>query len=402
MIKLENTKKFYNEIKTMGFFKRLFSWGKIIDLLTESYSEIKKLEDIAQELNDLKYEIKVKEEQVKSLNDKSNSSENKITILESKKDDLTKDIKDLSNQISKFEKEKETQQKEFDERLSRFEKREEILELRRKELENQQVENERLKFEEMTKTWKSHETNVEQNMKNICNKYCIDYFDKEKVPFKGKPDNCIKIAEEFIIFDAKSPQKDDLTNFLKYIRSQTDAVNKYICEENVKKDIFLVVPTNSINSIETTFYDKSDYRVFIITLDALEPIILSLKKIEDYEFAEKLSPEDRESICRIIGHFVHHTKRRLQIDTFLGEKAIELLKNCEYLPEDILENVKSHETKTMLNLPMDKRVKKSNLKKLSDGNTKLKKELEIQNVNTNLKKNQIENIDLYNKNKKIK
>jgi hypothetical protein len=402
MIKLENTKKFYDEIKNMGFFTRVFSWGKIINLLTESYSEIKKIEDIAQEINDLKSQIKVKEEKINSLNDKFNSSENKITILESKKDDLIKDIKDLSNKLSQFEKVKDEQQKKYDESISKLEKREETLELRREELENQQVENEKLKFEEMTKTWKNHETNVEQNIKNICNKYCIDYFDKEKVPFKGKPDNCIKIADEFIIFDAKSPQKDDLTNFPKYIKSQTDAVDKYIKEENVKKDLYLVIPTNAIDSIETTFYDKSNYRVFIITLDALEPIILSLKKIEDYEFAEKLSPEDRESICRIIGHFAHHTKRRLQIDTFLGEKAIELLKNCEYLPEDVLENVKSHETKTMLNLPMDKRVKKSNLKKLSDGNTKLKKELEIQNVNTNIKKNQIENIDLYNKNKKIK
>ena len=47
MIKLDNTKRFYDEIKTMGFFQRLFSWGKIIPLLTESYSEISKIEEIA-------------------------------------------------------------------------------------------------------------------------------------------------------------------------------------------------------------------------------------------------------------------------------------------------------------------------------------------------------------------
>jgi len=33
----------------MGFFKRVFSWGKIIALLTESYSEINKIEDLVDE-----------------------------------------------------------------------------------------------------------------------------------------------------------------------------------------------------------------------------------------------------------------------------------------------------------------------------------------------------------------
>jgi predicted nucleotidyltransferase len=84
---------------------------------------------------------------------------------------------------------------------------------------------------------------VENNLKAICKKNVIEYIDKEKLPFKGKPDNTIKINDEFVIFDAKSPERDELNNFGKYIKIQTESVKKYIKEPGVKKDIYLVVPS---------------------------------------------------------------------------------------------------------------------------------------------------------------
>ena len=72
-----------------------------------------------------------------------------------------------------------------------------------------------------------------------------------------------------------------------------------------------------------------DYNVFVITIDSLEPIILSLKKIEEYEFAEQLSPEERDNICRIIGKFAHTTKRKIQVDQFFTNQFIELLVKCK-------------------------------------------------------------------------
>ncbi|MBW6452017.1 MAG: hypothetical protein K0B02_04805 [DPANN group archaeon] len=439
MIKLEKTMKFYDEIKNMGFFKRLFSWGSIIPLLTESYSEITKLDEISETNNKLTSDLKVAEGTIESLTNTINKHEMKISsldteikhlnqdikkeesevakleetkeqntdlisnlkanirTLEDKRETLTKETKDLSGKISQFEKVKEEQQKKYDETIAKLEKREDTLEKRRQELEDQEVGKETQKFEEMKKTWRNHEIAIEQSIKKICNKYTIDYFDKEKVPFKGKPDNSIKIANEFIIFDAKSPSNDDLNNFPTYIKNQAISVKKYITELDVKKDIFLVVPTNTIDILDTTFYDMSDYRVYVITIDSLEPIILSLRKIEDYEFAEKLSPEDRESICRVLGHFAHHTKRRLQLDTFLANASLDLLKSCEYLPEEILDEVKNHELKTIINVPMDKRSKKSNLEKLIIDTKRLTGEVEPQDINTKQTAKKIESIDLYNK-----
>lgn len=397
MIKLDNTKKFYDEIKTMGFFKRLFSWGKIIALLTESYSEISKIEDLVDEKTKVESDLKSANQSIDTF--KENVSELKGTIrsLEEKRDSQVAEIKKTSNELSEFKKVDQKRDEEHKTAIGKLQKSTEDFDARRQKLEDEQVEKEKQRFEEMAKTWRAHEDLVEQSMKQICSKYTMDYLDKEKVPFKGKPDNTVKIANEFIIFDAKSPQKDDLNNFPKYIKTQSESIKKYVKETDVKKDLFLVVPTNTIDKLPQTFYDQSDYRVYVITIDALEPILLSLRKIEEYEFAEKLSPEDREAICRVIGHFAHHTKRRLQIDTFLADKSLELLKSCDYLPEDILDEVKNHEVKTIINVPMDKRSKKNDLKKLKTDKKKLTKELEIQHINTKKGAKKLDSIELYDK-----
>lgn len=44
----------------------------------------------------------------------------------------------------------------------------------------------------------------------------------EKLPFKGEPDNAIKINDEYIIFDAKSPSGDDFSNFSNYLKNQAE------------------------------------------------------------------------------------------------------------------------------------------------------------------------------------
>ena len=87
--------------------------------------------------------------------------------------------------------------------------------------------------------------------------------------------------DQLIIFDAKSPANNDLSNFPKYIKDQTENLKKYAKHENVKKDLFLVIPSNTLSVINQYTYNVGDYNVNIITKDSLEPIILSLKKIEE-------------------------------------------------------------------------------------------------------------------------
>lgn len=162
---------------------------------------------------------------------------------------------------------------------------------------------------------------------------------------------------------------------------QTESVKKYIKEDNVKKDIFLVIPSNTVDVIAPCLYNMGDYNVYVVTLDALEPIILSLKKLEEYEFVEQLTPEERENICRVIGKFAHMTKRRIQIDQFFGRQFLEILTRCESdLPRDVLEKVVEYEKSEKLNPPVDKRAKLISSEELEVDSQRIRKEAEAKAI----------------------
>ena len=234
-------------------------------------------------------------------------------------------------------------------------------------------------FDKMKKLWSEHQLDVEQTIKMICQNHLIKYVDK--VPFIGNPDNTIEICEEYIIFDAKSPANDDLSNFPKYIKNQTDNVKKYANQEAVKKDIFLVIPSNTFGTISQLTYNMGDYNVYVITKDSLEPIILSLKKIEEYEFADQLSPEERDNICRVIGKFAHTTKRKIQVDQFFTNQFIELLVKCKNdLPEDLLRSIIEFEKAEKLNPPPEKRTKQILTKDLKEKNESINAEARLREI----------------------
>ena len=136
-------------------------------------------------------------------------------------------------------------------------------------------------FEKMKKKWSNHEKDIENHIQFICKNHILEYISQENFPYpRNKPDNTIKISDQYIIFDAKSPLSDDLSNFPTYIKNQTDNLKKYAKHSDVKKDLFLVIPSNTLSSIDKFTYNMGDYNVFVITKDSIEPIIISLKKIQ--------------------------------------------------------------------------------------------------------------------------
>ena len=255
------------------------------------------------------------------------------------------------------------------------------------ENEKQRINDDRVKeaqqeLENQKQTWREHEKDVENHLQLICNNNVIKYISQEDFPHpRNKPDNAIEIMDQLIVFDAKSPANDDLNNFPKYIKLQTESLKKYAKHQDVKKDLFLVIPSNTLHVIKQFNYNIGDYNVFIITKDSLEPIILSLKKIEEYEFVDKLSPEERDNVCRVIGKFAHTTKRRIQIDQFFAEEFLQTLQKAgAQLPREMLESVIEFEKAERLNPPMEKRNKQILTKDLQEKSTQIKKEIQIREI----------------------
>lgn len=71
-----------------------------------------------------------------------------------------------------------------------------------------------------------------------------------------------------------------------------------------------------------------------------------------------LSPDDRQSICRVIGSLIHASKRRIQIDQFLNNDLLELIAQVQSeLPNALQEEINENERARKLNPPADKRSK---------------------------------------------
>ncbi len=266
----------------------------------------------------------------------------------------------------------------------REEKQKELLERERAEEE---------KLEALSETWSKHEIAVEQKIRSICQRLNIDYIDKEKFPYSGKPDNALKVCEELVLFDSKSPRGTDLANFSTYIRTQANAASKYK-QDGVKKDIFFVVPSNAIAVLEDSYFEFSSYRVHVIPPEGLEPVIRALLKIEDYEFAEQLSPEDRDSLVSFIGRVLHGLKRRIQIDHFFTTEFFKLIESADDLPLEFLTPATKTEQALILNPPIEKRAKRIELAKLKADHQKITGKAIGNSVNLEIRKETLEAIPL--------
>jgi hypothetical protein len=407
----DNLKRAFEQLKEISFLQRLFSWGRIKSLLIDANGDLQKLtaivENLKTENSKLGHLLELEKGAAKSLQDSNThlmaetqvtkkqheASIVEIATLKESNNSYLKRGRDLANelamaqqelrnsesnlqlartQIAQFQKEEEFRRTELSNMMASFGKAQEKIQRdREREVSDRNLaEIERIK--KLKETWINHEDHVRNRVKAICSQYTIEYVDK--VPFKGKPDNTLKINNEYIIFDAKSPANDDLRNFPSYIKAQVEG-GKYVREEDVRREIFLVVPSNTLDYLQQFVHKLSDYTVYIISIDSLEPIILALQRIEDYEFAQQLSPEERENICRVIGKFVHLSKRRIQIDGFFAKQFFELVYRSEAdLPKELLDKVVEFEKSEKLNPPIERRARQISVKDLKLDSEKLESE----------------------------
>ena len=330
-------------------------------------------------------EVKQQQQNIDIANAKTTAFEQvktENTTLKEKLSNIEQERNNLKNENVFLKKEEENRNETLRKSIESTNTLQESLTKEKERLNDERVKETEDRLEKMKWTWGEHEKDVENHLQLICRNHVIKYISQEEFPHpRNKPDNSIEIMDQLIVFDAKSPANDDLSNFPKYIKIQTESLKKYAKHDDVKKDLFLVIPSNTLHVINQFTYNIGDYNVYIITKDALEPIILSLKKIEEYEFADKLSPEERDNVCRIIGKFAHTTKRRIQIDQFFAEEFLDTLNKAgTQLPRDILESVIQFENAEKLNPPMEKRKKQILTKDLKAKSVEIKKEIELRNI----------------------
>lgn len=381
---MNTLKQLLNEVNSIGFWGRIFGWGRVKNLVAAALAELEVMIDRASRfdstLKELESDIAVAKTELRGKSDQIINLEKAKAPLEAELPKLREELSKLRQENAVLKNEESQRIKERDHAVSNLAKIQEKIQRDQDAFLAAQNEKELKRLENMKATWAKHQTGTAERLKSICQKHTIAYLDK--VPFKGEPDNTVSICEEYIVFDAKSPATDDLTNFPTYLKSQAEKAIKYAKQEGVKKDIYFVVPSNTIEHLSQFVYPHADHDVYIISADALEPVLLSLQKIEEYEFAEELTPDQRANICRVIGRFAHLAKRRVQVDNYFATQTIELAYACEnYLPEEIMNEVKEYEKAEKLNPPQEKRVKNIPVGEIEKDTQKVQREAEGRGVN---------------------
>jgi len=418
---------FFDKIKNATFWDRIlpWKWAPIKTLSYEAYEEYRRLvgsfsrnadeleagrtsiatlrqenEQIKigsaraeKELEQMRLNLDIEKTTVKHLQNKVSvqdeiirQGEKNILISQNEIARLQEKFEGMSQQASKYKEDiaglKESElniAKQYESKSDTLDRTLTRVEEERSQEKEQLHQIEIKRMESLKKNWQLHQQLVKDNIKRICQKSTIEYV--EKVPFKGNPDNTIMICDEYVVFDAKAPVKDDMDGFDGYVRSQAEGLQKYAKQEKVRKEMFLVIPSNTVDVIKEFSLNIADYDVFIVTVDALEPIILSLKKIEEYEFVEQLTPDDRDNICRIIGKFAHTAKRRIQIDNFFSFQFLEILTKCEKdIPSDMRERAIELDRAEKLNPPQDRRAKDLPINELVRDVGKLQQEAQAKGV----------------------
>ncbi|HTX99157.1 MAG TPA: hypothetical protein VMG09_03980 [Bacteroidota bacterium] len=379
----ENLDRFFDSIARLSFWRRLFGWSAIRRLSYDAFRELGLLRESltrqAEELSAGASRISLAESELDHAREQLRFFENERGEARAVTEQLRATIGTLSQEVALLRGREDQRETDLQLAVTTLHAVQDHIAAERGAERDAREAEARERIEKMRSTWRDHEQAVRDHIKLLCQRHTVDYVDV--VPFHGSPDNTIRIAEEYVVFDAKSPANDDLRNFPAYLKAQAEAARKYAKEEKVKREIYFVVPTQTLSILQSFVYNFQDHTVYVVSVDALEPIILSLRRIQEYEFAEQLSPEERENIIRIIARFMHMTKRRIQVDAFFSRQFLDAISAAETdLQNDLLSEIHESERTLKLNPPQDQRAKLLTRDELKERQDHIDREIEARDM----------------------
>ena len=371
------------ELQALSWWGRLFGWSRIrrmlLDASTEWESNQTSMARMSAELQGLQNDLMQAQQAVKMAEARAGDLHRDKERLDLELGSSRREVQRLGSELAGLTQVDQQRRTELQNNLTSLAQlKERIAEERLQEHQARQEELER-KQQRLRQTWQTHQENARNKIRQIAEKYTVTVVDK--FPLKGEPDNVLSICEQYVVLDAKSPGGEDLANFGTYLKTQAEAAVKYTKQEGVFGQLYFVVPSNTLESLPQTVFRFIEYTVYVIPVEALEPVILSLVKVDEYLNVKEISPEDRRNIFVILGRFAHLTKRRLQVDQFFANESLSLAAETENrLPEEMRKEVAEIEKSVRLNPPQERTTKEIGLSALSTQHKKIEKGLRERGV----------------------
>lgn len=283
----------------------------------------------------------------------------------------------LEKRRSELETEKNSRLTEYDGQIRSLLQAREELNQERNLVKEQAIQKQKEFFERKKLNWSEHETRTTEALKSLCRKLDLTYFDKNSFPLAKRPDFAIELAGQYVVFDAKAPSDpENISYFPEYLKKQAESLEKYLKQDGVRKEGFLVVPSDALAALNGRFFfEIGGLQIHVINIESLESVLRLLRRIEEFEVIEGLGPEEQDAIALYIGQTNRLMKRRVQIDQFLSKKIIEVLQSGEALPEEIKDRVNTKEKSFAINPPRVDRGKTLSLADIEKDQSKLQNQL---------------------------
>ncbi len=305
--------------------------GLVENYIAEQAKIRKELEDIREE----KHKLEATGKQVWA----------EKTKLEEQLRNIRENLRTKEKELVKFQESVERRQKEFEEQTKNLENARKSLEEERIRIQREDAEEQQKILDEKNRKWNDHENEVIYLLKDICKKPELDFsfFDNTNLPVKFdgrlKPDFMIEFLGQYIIFDAKKSSKPD--NIKTYIAEQVKkSAEKYEKNDLINSQVFFVVPQEAIEKMNKLYFFERGFRFFIITKEAIEPILFSFKRIMEYENIEQLDPQERENIVDLIANYDRHISFQNAANIILAKESIYLMNSKKKLNSKMQNEIK--------------------------------------------------------------
>jgi len=329
----------------------------------KSMSSVKRLEHELEGAQALKKELNDERSRKDELIGKNKEQFANFEKMKAEHSALLASNQELHKKVTHYEASELRAKKDQEQAIDQLDAAKKSLEQERTRVTKEDQERQKKMLEERDRMWGEHEQEIQSQLADLCKKpeSSFAFYSNDNLPeeFDGslKPDFMIEFLGQYIIFDAKVTRSQDIKIYIK------DQVKKTAKKAKGRSDIYpaiyLVIPTDAISELKELVYFEEGFTFYVVSQEALAPILSSLKKITSYELAEQFDPQERENIVGLIAELDYHISERNTFDILMAGKGAEVIKNAQKIHPELMEEAERKKGK--MRLPS---FKKSEIKKL--------------------------------------
>ncbi len=207
----------------------------------------------------------------------------------------------------------------------------------------------------MVEIFEGHHARVEAVLEKVCADLNLGFKTEATYHGTSHPDFAVLVNSSYVFFNTVSPASpDDAASFAGRVAAEAAELIEAAKEDGVRGEAYLVVPNAVAADLTEFVYESSRCTVFVVTPEALEAVVRTLRRIEEYEFARQITPFELDQICRFIGELSHAAKRKVVLDTYFSNEMLELLQKAENLPTDVIADITEYEHAARMNPPTER------------------------------------------------